>query len=276
MPKERILITVKTYPTLSASYGELVCTAGLRENGSWIRIYPVPFRRLEEYQKFEKYRIIEAQVIRNTKDPRPESHKIDFQSLELTETKLSTADSWRERRNWVLARGRVHDDLTTLIAAANERNETSLATFKPAELLDFKAEPQSPNWDEKKVITLQEASKQGDLFPEWQPQSITKLVNKLPWKFSYRFLDSHGRESTMMIEDWEIGALYWKCIQAGATAEEAVGKVRQMYWDNFASKDLYLFLGTTREWHGRGKNPFVVVGVFYPPLQTQPELFTDS
>lgn len=42
MPRERILITVKTYPTLSASYGELVCTAGLREDGSWIRIYPVP------------------------------------------------------------------------------------------------------------------------------------------------------------------------------------------------------------------------------------------
>jgi hypothetical protein len=99
MALERILITVKTYPTLSAKYGELVCTAGLRENGSWIRIYPVPFRSLEEYQKFEKYRIIEAQVIRNPKDPRPESHKVNFESLALTETKLSTADGWRERRN---------------------------------------------------------------------------------------------------------------------------------------------------------------------------------
>lgn len=120
MPKERILITVKTYPTLSASYGELVCTAGLREDGTWIRIYPVPFRSLEEFRKFEKYRVIEAQVIRNTRDPRPESHKVDFHSLVLTETKLSTADSWRERRNWVLARGAVYDDLTALIAAANE------------------------------------------------------------------------------------------------------------------------------------------------------------
>ena len=273
MPRERILITVKTYPTLSASYGELVCTAGLREDGTWIRIYPVPFRSLEEYQKFEKYRIIEALVIRNLKDPRPESHKIDFESLALTETKLSTADAWLERRNWVLARGVVHDDLTALIAAANESNDLSLATFKPRAIRGFKAEPQTPDWDESKLATLQEASKQGDLFPEWQPRSVTRFVKKLPWKFSYQFLDSKGRESTMMIEDWEIGALYWACIRDGSTRLEAVAKVRQMYLDNFASKDLYLFLGTTREWHGRGKNPFVVIGVFYPPIQTQPELF---
>ena len=85
MARERILITVKTYPTLSATYGELVCTAGLREDGSWIRIYPIPFRRLEDFQKFEKYRIVEADVTRNWKDSRPESHRVDFQSLQLTD-----------------------------------------------------------------------------------------------------------------------------------------------------------------------------------------------
>jgi hypothetical protein len=273
MPKERILITVKTYPTLSAKYGELVCTAGLREDGSWIRIYPVPFRSLEEFQKFEKYRIIEAQVIRNTKDPRPESHKVDFESLSLTDIKLSTADGWRERKNWILARGKVYDDLTELIELANDHNHLSIATFKPSKILEFKAEAQSASWDENKIATLQQASKQGDLFPEWQPQSVTRYVKRLPWKFSYRLEDAKGRTSTMMIEDWEIGALYWKCLKEGATAEEAVQKVRQMYLDNFREKDLYLFLGTTREWHGRGKNPFVVIGAFYPPVQNQPELF---
>jgi hypothetical protein len=77
----------------------------------------------------------------------------------------------------------------------------------------------------------------------------------------------------MMIEDWEIGALYWNCIRDTATPEEAVEKVRQKYLDDFRDKDLYLYLGTTREWHGRGKNPFVVVGAFYPPFQLQGDLF---
>lgn len=185
MPKKRILITVKTYPTLSTSYGELVCTAGLREDGTWVRIYPVPFRQLQEYQKFEKYRIIEAGISRNKRDPRPESHKVDTGSLTLTETILSTKDAWRERRNWVLHRGEVFDDLTELIERANTENSLSLATFKPSEIIDFKAEPQSPDWDEKKIVALQALSNQGELFPEWEPAELTKLVSKLPWKFSY-------------------------------------------------------------------------------------------
>lgn len=55
MSKERILITVKTYPTLSRKYGETVCTAGVRPDGSWLRIYPVPFRRLDETEQYRKF-----------------------------------------------------------------------------------------------------------------------------------------------------------------------------------------------------------------------------
>ena len=55
MEKQRILVTVKTYPTLSRKYGETVCTAGIREDGTWVRIYPVPFRRLNESEQYRKY-----------------------------------------------------------------------------------------------------------------------------------------------------------------------------------------------------------------------------
>ena len=55
MARERVLITVKTYPTLSRKYGETVCTAGVRADGSWMRIYPVPFRRLEEEEQYKKF-----------------------------------------------------------------------------------------------------------------------------------------------------------------------------------------------------------------------------
>ncbi|MES0489581.1 MAG: hypothetical protein ABUK01_06305 [Leptospirales bacterium] len=37
------------------------------------------------------------------------------------------------------------------------------------------------------------------------------------------------------------------------------------YSDEFMEKDIYLFLGTTRQYHGWAKNPFVIIGVFYPP-----------
>ena len=55
MPLTKILIAVKTYPTLSEKYDELVCTAGFREDGSWIRIYPVPFRKLDYSKMMQRF-----------------------------------------------------------------------------------------------------------------------------------------------------------------------------------------------------------------------------
>jgi len=62
MERKRIYITVKTYPTLSEKYDELVCTAGICEDGSWIRLYPLPFRKLDNEQKYKKYQWIEADI----------------------------------------------------------------------------------------------------------------------------------------------------------------------------------------------------------------------
>jgi|GEM_PF-6644839 len=73
MAKEKILIAVKTYPTISEKYKELACTAGFRQDGSWIRLYPISFRLLEKDKRYKKYQWIEADISRNNGDPRPES-----------------------------------------------------------------------------------------------------------------------------------------------------------------------------------------------------------
>jgi len=51
----KVLITVKAYPAISKKYNETVCTAGITEEGKWIRIYPIPFRQLEYDNQFRKY-----------------------------------------------------------------------------------------------------------------------------------------------------------------------------------------------------------------------------
>ncbi len=102
------------------------------------------------------------------------------------------------------------------------------------------------------------------------------LIRKLPFKFYYRFQDDSGKSSRLMIEDWEIGALYWNCLKAASgNKAEALKKVRQRYEEEFiAKKDIYFFLGTTRQWHmRRSKNPFVIIGVFYPKKESQLSLF---
>ncbi len=51
----RVLITVKTYPIPSAKYDELSCTAGVTEEGEFIRLYPINYRDLPWGQQFKKF-----------------------------------------------------------------------------------------------------------------------------------------------------------------------------------------------------------------------------
>jgi hypothetical protein len=107
MTIERIFILVKTYPVISEKYKELACTAGLREDGSWIRLYPVPFRLLNEEQRYRKYQWIEADIERNLADPRPESFKIRHtEGIKLLEA-VDTRNEWRFRRNLVFRTERI-------------------------------------------------------------------------------------------------------------------------------------------------------------------------
>jgi len=77
-----------------------------------------------------------------------------------------------------------------------------------------------------------------------------------------------------MIEDWEIGVLYWNCLKnTEGNEQEASLKVKEKFLGTFLKKDIYLFLGTTKRFHGWAKNPFVIIGVFYPPHQLQQSLF---
>jgi len=78
-----------------------------------------------------------------------------------------------------------------------------------------------------------------------------------------------------MIEDWEIGQLYWNCLRRHEGDEaKACADVKKKYFDDFAkTKDLYLFLGTTRVHHLRARNPFVIIGTFHPKKIEQTSLF---
>ena len=64
MAKTKVLITVKTYPAISSKYDELVCTAGFLEDGSWIRIYPIQFRRKSFEEQYRKYDWIEIDLVK--------------------------------------------------------------------------------------------------------------------------------------------------------------------------------------------------------------------
>lgn len=273
MAKERVLVVVKTYPTLSTKYGETVCTAGVRPDGSWVRIYPVPFRRLEEGEQYSKFDWLELDLLRNTSDARAETFRPTDDSVFEAVGHMGTEDGWRERRRLLLGKTKVYTSLEDLIAAAKS-NVASLAVFKPTKVLKLVVEEDERAWNTGRVEMMRTLSQQFELFNDNTWRQTFKLVPKMPWKFSYKFQDDTGRESTLQILDWEIGALYWKCLKRAEGDEaEAKEKVRVKYMDHFLTTDLHFFVGTTQEWHARALNPWVIIGVFPIPVERQVSLF---
>jgi hypothetical protein len=269
MPIERILITVKTYPTLSRKYGELVCTAGIRPDGTWVRLYPIPFRRLDEPDQFAKFDWIEAELVKNQSDPRPETHRLFDRDVLRVVDHVGTTDSWRERRHLLLTLSSVFDRLQPLLDGA-KANSLSLAVFKPTTILDFFWEPCEREWKAAKIAALEQQAAQGDLFESAEWRETFRLMPKLPYTFSYCFADADGRKSTMQVLDWEVGQLFWNCLKTSAKQESvALEKVRQKYFNEFLQQDLHFFLGTTQQFHFVAPNPWVIVGVFPIPPETQ-------
>lgn len=271
MPKEKVLITVKTYPSLSAKYDELVCTAGFREDGTWVRIYPVQFRKREYSQQYSKYQWIEIDLVKNTSDVRKESYRPVSHDTEIKivgEIKPDGND-WKDRRKVVLSK--VYTSLKGLIAEAKNREiGTSLAVFKPAEIVSLEIKEVDREWSKEKLDKLNQLN----LFESSDEKGKFEVVKKLPFKFSYKLKDIDGTPSTMMIEDWEIGQLYWNSLKRHSGDEKrACEDVKKKYFDDFAqTKDLHLFLGTTKLHHHTAPNPFVIIGTFHPKPITQTSL----
>lgn len=267
-----VMITVKTYPLPSNKYGELVCTAGLlinrddEHNGKWVRIYPVVFRQLPYDQQYRKYECLRLNLDRNMNDFRPESYRPRLGIDEPLEHvgSIGTGNNWARRKAWV--EREVFTSMDDLLAQAKGLDRKSLAVVKPREIIDFVIEPEKerdwkPKWKEKLL--------QANLFE----QRKGNVIRKLPYKYSYRFLTEGDKNPhTVMIEDWELGALYWNCLQrAGGDEKQANELVKQKYFDQFCSQnDISLFMGTTKQWHNVSPQPFIIIGVFYPLKSDEP------
>ncbi len=225
----KILILVKTYPVASKKYKELVCTAGILEDGSWVRLYPIDFRELPKESKYSKYQYIEVDCVKDLSDPRKESYKL-LSAIKPLEH-ISSSDKWYARKNLVLQN--VYYEKSTLLEDFQNYG-LSLSIFKPSIVKSFE-------------IKIGEKSSD--------------------FKFWYRFTDLNGISSRLRIIDWEIYQLTRKLLAKYGSDEYKIKEIlKKKYFDEMKKKDIYLFLGTSRKWHIRkAKNPFMITGIFYPP-----------
>ena len=256
----KVLITVKTYPIPSKKYDELVCTAGVTESGDFIRLYPINFRDLSYPQKFKKYQWIEVIAEKHEgRDVRKESYRPDSDSIKLLGKPIpSNPGNWSERARYALAKkARSMEDLYE----QQQADRTSLGIFKPKRVNDLIISTDNDKWPPKFLRALQ----QQRLF-EYRQRTL-EPPRKVPFKFHYCFECDDPRckaNHKMMIEDWEVGAFFWRMVDSGSTPDEAAQKVRDKFLDDLCGpdKDTHFYVGTILNYPRK----WIVVGIFYPKI----------
>jgi hypothetical protein len=249
--EEKLLILVKTYPGPSSKHREITCVAAINEMGQMRRVFPVPFRLLEGEAQFKKWEWIKAKVSKATDDHRPESYKIDVDTLERLES-IKAAKDWQERKQWL--EPHLVEDFEALEIRRQTTGET-LGVVRPTKILGLDiTQEKEAEWTEDEKIKL---TREG-LFDAPDVRA-RKPLRKLPFAFHYRYQCEDGPELRHKITDWEAGALYWNCVRLyGANWEE---KFRQKLELELPSKDLMFLMGTIH----RFPNQWLIVGLIYPP-----------
>jgi hypothetical protein len=252
---------VKAYPALSRRYGEVSCIAGLNmKTGEWMRLYPVPFRTLEDAQKFRKYEPIRARVQRPRDDRRPESWRVDAESIEVIGLVLTSERGWEERRP--LVEPAIGESMCA-VRRAQQENGMSLQMFRPEEVLDFVVEEVEP--DPEKSRRAEDWAAQGSLLGSTDLQLQRKALEQIPVRFLYRYLCSADEcpGHRQSIVDWEIAALYrnvrargnWRDLMRARWFSQMCG----------SDKDTAFIVGNQHQ-HLDG---FLILGVWWPPQVRQ-------
>ena len=176
---------------------------------------------------------------------------------------------WDLRLSWVLKNKKVYRNMTEILEETR-LNDTSLAVLKPLQIIDVICEKEDMTKFQEKLKKQENKYKaellQMNLFEDEREMSETfRFAEKVPYKFSYVFTTEDGKQRTLMIEDWETGMLYRNVFLDCHNEETACQKVREKYL-NMAKENIYLFLGTSFEWHMKNApDPYLIIGVFAPP-----------
>ncbi|MBI3559556.1 hypothetical protein HY087_00315 [Candidatus Gottesmanbacteria bacterium] len=253
--EEKVLIVVKTYPHPSKKYKEIVCTAGITENGKWIRLYPIDYRYLEHAKWYKKYQWITVTIEKNQTDFRVDSYRPDTLSIKTLGDPIDTRKKWGARKSLVLPT--ITFNSLEEIQDAYKASSVSLGIFKPKIIEDLVVEADSEDWSASHTKVLSQLVLFGD-----QP----KKLYKVPYKFSYVYRCNDKRctkPHKQAIFDWEIFMLYQHLRnEYNYSMDVVLQKIKDLWltkmWGD--SRNSYLIVGT------QFPNPtFIVLGVFWPP-----------
>ncbi len=172
----RILVVVKTYPNPSVSYVETVCCAGVDlDTGRWVRMYPITFRRLAD-KRFKKYQIITCEVGPPRQDNRPESLRVDQDTIKLVGDPMPPGTAgWQKRMATLPPIARSLEE----IQEAQRLEGTSIGMFRP-KLIKGLVKRKAKAWTERKRAALRQ---QRLGLGEAELAELADL-EQIPWSFA--------------------------------------------------------------------------------------------
>jgi hypothetical protein len=229
------------------------------EDGSPVRLYPIPYRYLDH--QFHKYQWITAQVAKNPADPRPESYKVDCDSIECEEIVATSKDEWGRRAEIVFRNQDWQFETVDALLEAQKRTGTSLGVVTPKRITGIcianRGEEESKSFNEKMQKLRNQVNadrKQLDLFessipPQMKNLEFLKSRARVSWVCDARTCTGHE----MQILDWEIAEL-----QRREGDSKTLQKLQQIL--NLEEYAVRFFLGNLFQY----PTSFTIVGLWYP------------
>jgi hypothetical protein len=216
-------------------------------------MYPITFRRLVDRQ-FKKYQAIDCLATNPRGDNRPESLRVDQDSISFVGDPIPAEGIGWRRRMAILP---PPDASLEAIRAAQAVDGTSIGMFRPATIEALVIEKAKP-WTARQqgYLRQQRLGLGQDLTLE-----MTEL-EQIPLNFSYRFRCDDDRCVTsheLQIQDWEIGESYRKWSRNNPAGCEQM--IRQKYEVELPARDLHLVVGNL----AKHRQAFVIIGLVRPP-----------
>ncbi len=243
-------ILIKASPQFGKNHGETVCCAGVSINGQWLRLYPITFRTLDQASQFGRWDRIRFRCHRPPNDLRPESRRVDHQSIEII-GKLKSS----ERQKFLTSL-----EVTSLSAV--KAKGQSLALLRPRDPVFVIERKNDKEIDEERRRNRSFAS-QPDLF------NTRKLIplEPCPYRFKYRYATDDGnREGTC--QDWETDATFFNLSKQYGEVK-ALEHMQRVFGEEYPEKGMAFAMGT----HSQYPETWLINGVIRLDEIIQSSLF---
>ena len=239
--RKRGHILVTAIPQHSQKYEETVCCTGITDAGRLIRSFPITYCRLAREHRFDRFDLIEATLTKASSDPRPESFRVDHDSIRVIECGSNLSDESKVK----LWQAHIAASLTAL-QQENKATEPSLGIIKPdAGTLKFFHRPPKPD-EQQDAQGMQASLFEKPLRPLTPPEFV----------FGYKYT-SAGRAHTNTLQEWEVQAAYLAYLKRYGTREEALRMLHEEYGERIPTRHPHFIMGTMKL-HPR---TFILIGL---------------